>query len=250
MIDFYGMGSPNVLKVAIMLEEIGQPYSGKFVSLMHSGDDFLALNPMGKVPVIVDHGSAGTGQPIFESGAILIYLAETYHSSLLPTSGPARWDVLQWLMVQMSSVGPMLGQVNHFQLMPSEADSYAAQRYRNQAARIYRNLDNRLGIVPWLGGQEYSIADIAVYPWSAYLSRHGFDMADYPNLIAWRETIDQRPAVKRAVAAISAIVAAGSAPADPPTVEQVDHFFCRPKQGPVIDMEAYFALGPMTTAQE
>jgi GSH-dependent disulfide-bond oxidoreductase len=249
MIDLYGMLSPNVIKIALMLEEIGRPYTMHHVRCLQGENftpEFLALNPVAKVPVIVDHDKAGVEQPIFESGAILMYLAETYESSLLPTQGPARWEVLKWLMVQVSLAGPMLGQVNHFQGLPGQAGGYASDRYLDQAARVYRIIDDRLGVVPWLGGDSYSIADIAMYPWAAYLPRHGFDPAAHPRLTAWRETIDARPAAKRA-AGTMAEMAAGLAVV--PTNEQFDRFFARSKPGPAMDLEGYFALGPMITAQ-
>jgi len=156
MIELYGCGSPNVVKIAIMLEEIGRPYRGHHVAVMHGAQftpSFLALNPIGKVPVIVDHEGAGPDQPIFESGAILIYLAETYAPTLLPAKAPGRWEVLKWLFVQVAYAGPMLGQLNHFQLVAGQSDSYGANRYRDQAARVYGDVERRLGIVPWLGGK-------------------------------------------------------------------------------------------------
>ncbi|NJO32257.1 MAG: glutathione S-transferase family protein [Rhodospirillales bacterium] len=249
MIDLYGTFSPNVFKVALMLEEIGRPYAVHPIRVMQNENlepPFLALNPIGKVPVIVDHN--GSGQPIFESGAILIYLAETYGPAFLPAKGHARYVVLEWLMVQMSLVGPMLGQLNHFQLLPSESDTYAFHRYRDQAARAYRNLEQRLSAAPWIGGDEYSIADIAVYPWSAYLSRHGFDGADFPKLMSWRDRIDRRPAAQ-ALVSIGAKLAAQSA-SKPVTGQQFDRFFSRSAPGPAVDLAAYVELGPMITARD
>lgn len=248
MIDAYGMLSPNVIKVALMLEEVGRPYRMHHVRCLQGENytpEFLALNPVAKVPVIVDHDKAGTDQPIFESGAILIYLAETYGPSLLPAQGPARWEVLKWLMVQLTLAGPMLGQVNHFQGLPDEIGGYAAGRYLDQAARVYRIMDDRLSVVPWLGGDNYSIADIAMYPWAAYLPRHGFDPAEHPRLTTWRETIDARPAAKRAAAAVAEIAAG----VELPTAEQFDRFFARSKPGPVMNLDGYMQLGPIITAQ-
>lgn len=252
MIDFYGMSSPNVRKVAIMLEELGLAYRMIYVPTHLSANHdpaFLALNPLGKVPVVVDHDRAGAAQPIYESGAILIYLAETYNSPLLPMSGPERWEVLKWLMAQISLAGPMLGQVNHFQLLPSEKDSYGMRRFRDQAARVYRNFDDRLASVPWLGGESYSIADIAMYPWAAYLERHGFKVADFPRLSAWRDLIDERPAVKRAVKMIQTTIAADPRSQKTGTVEDDNRFFARSQPGPEIDWVAYRNLGPMVTAK-
>jgi GST-like protein len=117
-----------------------------------------------------------------------------------PAAGTARWDVLKWLMMQVGYAGPMLGQLNHFQMLPSQAEGYAFNRYRDHAALVYGHVNDRLGEAPWLGGESFSIADGAMYPWTALLTRHGFDPADYPHLLSWREWIDARPAVKRAVA--------------------------------------------------
>lgn len=252
MIDLYGVFSPNVLKVAIILEELGLAYRMIYVPAHISANHdpaFLALNPLAKVPVIVDPDGAGPDQPIYESGAILIYLAETYGSALLPPSGPGRWEVLKWLMVQVALAGPMLGQVNHFQLLPSEQDGYAMRRFRDQAARVYRNVDDRLASLPWLGGESYSIADIAMYPWCGYLERHGFRTADYPSLSTWRDLIDERPAVKRAVKMIQTTVAADPRSQQAPTEEDTNRFFARTQPGPAVDRESYFALGPMVTAK-
>lgn len=248
MIELYGSGSPNVVKVAIMLEEIGRPYRGHLVDVLHGAQfapSFLALNPLGKVPVVVDHDGAGPDQPIFESGAILIYLAETYAPSLFPSAAPARWEVLKWLIVQVAYAGPMLGQLNHFQLVEGQADSYAAARYRDQAARVYGDIEARLAVVDWLGGRDYSIADIAMYPWSGYLSRHGFDKAKFPKLVAWRDRIDARPAVQRARAAIQALTDDPKSRA-PMSAEDSDRFFARSKPGPKVDFEGYYKLGPFS----
>ncbi len=252
MIDFYGMGSPNVLKVAILLEELGLEYRSHRVGVM-SGEnfsaDFLKLNPIAKVPVIVDHDGAGPAQPIFESGAILIYLAETYNSPLFPTSGNQRWEILQWLMFQVSLVGPMLGQVNHFQLQPSEETSYAAGRYRDQADRALTIINDRLAVSPFLGGNDYSIADIAVHPWMGYITRHELDEGDYPKLIEWRDLLDQRPAFKRGAAAIAEMDAMAPANTGLPTDDEMDSFFARRTPGPKVDLLNYLSKGPMFTTE-
>lgn len=252
MIEFYGMGSPNVLKVAIMLEEAGLQYRTHHVRVLNGENydpAFLALNPIAKVPVIVDHDGAGPNQPIFESGAILLYLAETYQPALLPASGHDRWEILKWLMFQMSLVGPMLGQVNHFHLIPSEADSYGARRFRDQAARAFRIVDERLRVSPFMGGDRYSIADIAVHSWMGYLKRHGLEERDFPHLIAWRDLLDERAAVKRGAAAIAEMVAKVPKTAAMPTDEQLDEFFARNAPGPKVDLVAYLDRGPMFTAK-
>jgi GSH-dependent disulfide-bond oxidoreductase len=190
-LTLYGMSSPNVRKVVIALEEIGLPYRTRHVAVFRGRqfeEDFLALNPMAKVPVILDPSGPAGEVPIFESGAILVYLAESYAPQFLPVAGPARWEVLEWLMLQVAQVGPALGQHSHFRLQ-AEANPYAATRYRHMAAQVYRVLERRLGEAEWLGGAAYSIADMATYPWARYLKRHGMDLAEFPLLEAWKARI-------------------------------------------------------------
>lgn len=198
IIELYGMISPNVRKVVILLEELELSYRLRHVGVF-TGEQFtpafLALNPLGKVPVLVDPGPGAT---IFESGAILYYLAETY-GGLFPDGGLARYEVMQWLMVQMASIGPMLGQYNHFALLSEGAHPYSYARYRTQTELLYRLLDDRLRDREWLAGDAYSIADIATWPWANHLEPHGFVAADHPGLLRWREKISTRPAVKRAM---------------------------------------------------
>jgi GST-like protein len=247
VIDLYATGSPNVVKIAIMLEEIGRPYRCHSVNVMASGQfepSFLALNPLGKVPVIIDSEGVAANQPIFESGAILIYLAETYAAELLPPAGSARWEVLKWLMFQVAYAGPMLGQLNHFQLVDGQSDSYAAGRYRDQAARVYGDTENRLASMPWLGGENYSIADIALYPWTGYLARHGFNFAKFPKIAGWRERIGASPAIERARLALAEMEQRDQTRKAPIRNEDVDRFFARRQPGPPADLPGYFALGP------
>jgi len=206
MITLYGMSSPNVRKVLILLEELGLPWHGERVAVFRGeqfDEAFLALSPMAKVPVLCDPDGPAGRAPIFESGAILIYLAETYGPEFFPAEGPGRWDVLKWLMLQVANVGPALGQHSHFRLR-ADADPYAARRFRLMAAQVYRALERRLGEAEWLGGEAYSIADMATYPWSRYLKRHGMDAAEFPRLEAWKARIAARPAVERAGRAIMA----------------------------------------------
>jgi GST-like protein len=201
MRTLYGMSSPNVRKVVIALEELGLDYQWRHVSVFRGenlGPEFRALNPFAKVPVLVE---PDLPEPIFESGAILIYLAETFGPELLPKAGPARWAVLKWLMAQAANVGPIFGQHSHFRTTPERAP-YAAERFRRTAAEIYRILDRRLAESPHLAGADYSIADIATYPWAKYLHRHGMTDEDCPRLIEWMARIEQRPAVARAAAVI------------------------------------------------
>jgi GST-like protein len=191
----YGMHSPNVRKVLIMLEELELPYELRHVAVFNGEQftpQFLALNPLGKVPVLVD---PRLGAPIAESGAILFWLAER-SGRFMPAEGQGRYAVMQWLMVQMANIGPMLGQLNHFQIMAKE-QPYPLGRYSAQAERLYRLLDDRLAGREWIAGEAYSIADMATYPWAGYLEQHRFDPAAHPNLMRWRAAIDARPAIAR-----------------------------------------------------
>jgi GST-like protein len=237
MIELYGMSSPNVRKVGVMLEELGLDYVLHHVAVM-KGDQFApgfrALNPLSKVPVLVDHERGG-GQPIIESGAILFYLADTY-GAFLPAEGLARYEVMQWLMVQMAAIGPMFGQYNHFRMLGSQVDPYAAARYRTQSARLYRCLDERLAAREWVAGGIYSIADMAIYPWALYLEQHGFDPIAHPALMRWRDAIGQREAVKRSwsrfAAAFNQLSAESRRAA---TAESLDQFFGRDPGNPPAD---------------
>lgn len=211
MIDLYAMISPNVQKIYIMLEECALPYTAHQVDIW-KGEQFsseiLQHNPNAKVPVIVDHES-GDGAPlsVFESGAILIYLAEKT-GKFLPSETRARSEVMQWLMVQVANVGPMFGQFNHFRKFATDVD-YGAARYTTQAERLYRLLDDRLSRHTYLGGDDYSIADIAVFPWlRSEAAMFGEDTAfmqrgnvEYANLWAWFDKIEARPQVQKAVVA-------------------------------------------------
>ena len=193
----YGVGSPNVVKVGILLEELGLTYELRYVGVF-KGDQFktelLVQNPLGKVPVLVD---AALGRPLYESGAILFYLAERF-AKFLPEHGPDRYEVMQWVMVQMANIGPAFGQLNHFRNALKKGDEpYAEARFAEQSRRLYKLLDDRLQEQPWVAGNAYSIADMAIYPWSLYLERHGFPPSEYPALVRWREGIAARPAVVR-----------------------------------------------------
>jgi GSH-dependent disulfide-bond oxidoreductase len=231
----YGMNSPNVIKVVIMLEELGLAYELRHVAVFTGeqfAPDFLAMNPLGKVPVLVDPQLA---HPLAESGAILFWLAER-SGRLLPPAGPARYEVMQWLMVQMASIGPMFGQLNHFRLLTKEREPYAYGRYFSQAQRLYGLLNERLRAQEWLAGGEYSIADIATYPWAQYLERHGFDAQQYPALLRWRNTIAQMPAVQRMEARTSgAFNALSTQTRRAATSENLDRFFGRTADMPAAD---------------
>lgn len=232
----HGMGSPNVMKVVIMLEELGLDYALQHVAVFAQAQfrpDFLKLNPLGKVPVLED---PRLGVPLAESGAILLWLAER-EGRFLPAGQPERAEVMQWLMVQMANVGPMLGQVNHFDLAHTDApQDYARARYRAIAERLYRLLDERLATREWIAGGDYSIADMAIQPWAHYLERHGFDPEDYPALVVWRTRIDARPAVQRARArAAEAFDEAATRTRRAATSEDLDRFFGRTEEVPAVD---------------
>ena len=198
MITLYGMSSPNVRKVLIALEEIGLEYVTRHVAVFR-GEQFepeiLALNPMAKVPVLIDPVGPVQGMPIFESGAILTYLAESHGPQFLPASPQVRYRVLQWLFMQAASMGPALGNHSHFRLIAQD-NAYAAGRFRRMSSQVYRALDSRLGEAPYLGGADYSIADMAAWPWARYFHRHGMRDADCPNLVEWIGRIGDRPAVR------------------------------------------------------
>ena len=202
MFEVHTWPTPNGHKVHIMLEECELEYKVIPVNI-GQGDqfapDFLKISPNNKMPAIVDRDGPG-GQPyaLFESGAILMYLAEKA-GRFLPTETRARFDVIQWLMFQMGGVGPMLGQAHHFRDYAPEKIPYAIDRYTNEAGRLYRVIDERLSQSAWLGGAEYSIADIATFPWLRSHERQGQRLEDYPHLEKWYRTIEARPAVQRGV---------------------------------------------------
>ena len=195
MIDLYSWTTPNGRKVSIMLEETGLPYRVIPVNI-GAGEqfrpEFLAVSPNNKIPAIVDHEN---GVSMMESGAILLYLAEK-SGRFMPSEDRARWQVLEWLMLQMGSVGPMLGQAHHFNHFHPDKSGYARERYVNEAKRIYGVLDRRLKGHEFLAG-DYSIADIATWPWISRWEWQGIDWNEYPHLLRWYRTIAMRPAVQR-----------------------------------------------------
>ncbi len=199
MIDLYTWGTPNGRKVSIMLEETGLPYRVHKVDISKNEQfepEFVALNPNSKIPAIVDpEGPGGKPLPLFESGAILIYLAEKT-GKLLPTDPAARYTVLQWLMFQMGGVGPMFGQVHHFLRAAPEPVPYAIERYGKETRRLYGVLDAHLGKYDYLAG-DYSIADIATFPWVARHEWHKVALGDFPKVERWYKTVSARPAVVR-----------------------------------------------------
>lgn len=200
MIEVFSWPTPNGHKVHIMLEECGLAYKAIPVNI-GAGDqfkpEFLAISPNNKIPAIVDpQGPDGKPISLFESGAILVYLAAKT-GKLLPRGDREKYDVLQWLMFQMGGVGPMLGQAHHFRMYAPEKLPYAIDRYTNEAKRLYGVIDRRLAHSPWLGGKEYSIADIATFPWLRSWERQGIALDDYPHLKRWFLRIAERPAVQR-----------------------------------------------------
>ncbi len=193
MIDLYTWTTPNGRKVSIMLEEVGLPYTVHGVDI--TADEqfdpgFLAISPNNKIPAIVDHEA---DRSLFESGAILIYLAEKT-GMLMPAEN--RWEILEWLMFQMGGFGPMLGQAHHFVHFNPEASGYARNRYEEEADRLYSVLDERLEDRRFVAG-EYSIADIALWPWASRWEWQGIDMDEFENVKRWYLDIAARPAVQK-----------------------------------------------------
>ena len=204
-IDIYFWTTPNGYKVTILLEELGWDYN---VIPVHIGKgeqfnpEFLKISPNNKIPAMVDH-MAADGKPIalFESGAIMMYLAEKSGGQFMPADMRNRYRIVEWLMFQMGSIGPMLGQAHHFRRYAKEQVPYVIERYTNEARRLYRVIDKRLGEVEFLAG-EYSIADMAVYPWLRPYKWQGQDIAAWPNLQRWYSAVRERPAVQKGLAVL------------------------------------------------
>lgn len=193
MIDLYTFATPNGRKISIALEEMELVYSAHSVNIGKNEQfepAFLRISPNNKIPAIVDQA---TGVSLMESGAILLYLAETYAPQFL---GESRWSTLQWLMWQMGGLGPMLGQVHHFVKYNPGKAPYAEARYRDEAKRLYGVLDRRLGEAEFVAGT-YSIADMACWPWISRFEFQQMDLNEYPNVLRWYRTIAARPAVQR-----------------------------------------------------
>ena len=194
MIDLYTWSTPNGRKVSIMLEEVELPYETHAVNIGDGGQfdaEFLRISPNNKIPAIVDRD---TGRAMMESGAILMYLAQMT-GKLMPTDD-SRWTVIEWLMFQMGGVGPMLGQTHHFVRFNPGKAPYAEERYSKENARLYDVLDKRLGEHQYLA-DDYSIADIATWPWISRFEWQGMDLNGYPHLKRWYAAIAERPAVER-----------------------------------------------------
>ena len=202
MIDVYSAATPNGHKIHIMLEECGLPYRVHHINI-GEGDqfrpEFLAISPNNKIPAIVDtDGPDNKPISLFESGAILIYLASKT-GKFLGDTDRQKFTTLQWLMFQMGGVGPMLGQAHHFRIYAPEKIEYAINRYTNEAKRLYGVIDKQLSKHAYLAGDEYTIADIATFPWLRSWKNQGIDWAEYPHAKRWFDEISERPAVKRGV---------------------------------------------------
>jgi GST-like protein len=200
MIDLYFAATPNGLKAKLFLEEAQLPYRIVPVSLSKGEQlkpEFLAISPNNKIPAIIDHAPVGGGEPVqlFESGAILLYLAEKI-GRFIPQDVRGRAEVLQWLFWQMAGLGPMAGQIGHFNVYAPEKVPYAIDRYTRETSRLYGVLDRRLADRPFIAG-EFSIADIACYPWIVPHEAHGQNLAEFPHLRRWFESMATRPATVR-----------------------------------------------------
>jgi GSH-dependent disulfide-bond oxidoreductase len=200
MIDLYTWGTPNGRKVSVMLEECGMPYRVHTVNIGKDEQfkpEFLAINPNNRIPAIVDpEGPDGKPLKLFESGAILVYLSAKAGGRFLPASDRGKWIALQWLMFQMGGVGPMFGQAHHFMRAKKDEIPYGSERYGKEAKRHYGVLNTRLQEAAFLA-DEYGIADIATYPWVARHEWHRVDLAEFPAVKRWFDTIARRPAVAR-----------------------------------------------------
>jgi len=233
VIDLYGMTSPNVVKIILMLEELELPYQFHWVSIWRGDQfapDFVRMNPNSKVPVIVDtEGPDGKPYAVFESGAILIYLAEKV-GKLLPREGTARHDCLQWLMIQLTGIGPMFGQYVHFtRFAPDPVHEYPRSRYRTETLRLLHLLDQRLRDRSYLGGTEYSIADVATYPWARVLGFMGLETTPYPELSRWLGAISARPAAQRTIAKVEEFRPRSMTEVNAASPEEMDRVFGRGK---------------------
>lgn len=208
MIDVYSTATPNGHKVHIMLEECGLPYRLHHIDI-GAGDqftpEFLAISPNNKIPAIVDSdGPDGQPMSLFESGAILVYLASKA-GKFLGNTDREKFTTLQWLMFQMGGVGPMLGQAHHFRIYAPQKIEYAVDRYTNEAKRLYGVIDKQLEKSAYLAGDEYTIADIATFPWLRSWKNQGIDWADYPHAKRWFDEIEHRPAVQRGVEVLAGL---------------------------------------------
>jgi GST-like protein len=226
MIDLYYWPTPNGHKIPIMLEECELPYEVHPINML-KGDQFdpeyLKINPNNKIPTIVDRdGPGGKPFPVFESGAILIYLAEKT-GRFMPKDAAGRSEVIQWTIFQVANVGPMFGQCGHFRRYAPEKIQYGIDRYKTETERLYRVMNKRLGVEEFLAGR-YSIADMATYPWVKINDFHEIDIDAYPNVKRWRETVGARPAVQKGCAVLADVMILGN-----PDKEAFNNLFTRQK---------------------
>ena len=204
MYDIYNWPTSNGRKINIAVEELEVEYKIHPIAI-GKGDQFSAefteLNPNQKIPAVIDQdGPDGKPYTIFESGAILMYLAEK-HGKLIPTDMTKRYEVIQWLMFQMAGVGPNLGQTHHFRRAAPEKVPYAIERFTNETRRLWGVMDKRLEDSDWLAADEFSIADIAVFPWAMRHEWQGISLDEFPNMKRWYKIVESRPGVKRGLAA-------------------------------------------------
>ncbi|MGB3755877.1 MAG: glutathione binding-like protein [Rivularia sp. (in: cyanobacteria)] len=195
MIDLYTFTTPNGRKASVMLEEVELPYNVHIIDIRKDDQftpEYVAINPNSKIPAIVDKDTDIT---VFESGAILIYLADKT-GKLLPTEQKARYQVIEWLMLQMGSIGPMFGQFNHFNMHAPEKIPYAIERYKKETLRLYGVLDKQLADKEYICG-DYSIADVATFPWITIYEIQEMTLDNHPNLKRWHDTVSNRSAVQR-----------------------------------------------------
>ncbi|MGH6682592.1 MAG: glutathione S-transferase family protein [Pseudolabrys sp.] len=228
MIDLYALTSPNVQKIFIMLEECELPYNTKPVDVW-KGDqfspEFSSINPLQKIPAIVDSdGPAGKPYTVIESGAILLYLAEKT-GKFIPHDPLKRNDTIQWLMVQMANIGPMCGQLVHFSKFAPAGQDYGNSRYRTQVNKLYDLYEQRLASLPYVAGDEYTIADIAAFPWLRNIGLLAIDLSKRPHVKAWVDKLEARDAVKRAMAKLGTLKSVR----DSATDDAKDRFFGRGK---------------------
>ncbi len=225
MIDLYFAPTPNGQKISIMLEECGLPYQVIPVNIL-AGEQFTAvfkaINPNSKIPALVDHQPTDphtTPLTIFESGAILLYLAEKTGQFLPPLADiHGRYAVMQWLMFQMSGIGPMFGQAGHFLNYAPEPIPYAIERYRREVARLYAVLNDQLAQNEYVAGNQYTIADMSIYPWVTLYKGHQQNLDDVPHVHRWYDQLKQRPALRRGYALLRDTLPRQMTPAEKETL--------------------------------
>jgi GST-like protein len=228
MIDLYALTSPNVQKIFIMLEECGLPYNTKLVDVYKAeqfSPEFTKINPLQKVPAIVDHdGPAGKPYTVIVSGAILMYLAEKT-GKFIPHDPVARYETIQWVVLQVANLGPISGQHVHFSKYAGAGQDYGKSRYRTALLKLYDLYEDRLGKNAFVAGSEYTIADIAAFPWLRNFEFLGIDASKYPKVKAWTDVVSAHDGVKRAYAKIGAIKSARDTASD----DDKDRYFGRGK---------------------